>query len=370
MSNGNTPQSGDVNLGGSTPTVTVTQDPLAPSLVIASDQGPPGIRGNSVLNGTSNPVGTVGIDGDFYINITTNYMWGPKGQVTSGSWPTQGFPLQGAQGPPGVGIQGPPGQNGNTLLNGTGAPTNAVGNNGDFYLDTAGSVMYGPKANNVWPATGTSVIGPPGPVGPLGGTFPDAPSDGKTYGRMNAVWNSIVPDAPNDGTLYGRKSQAWSSVPPPGIADAPNDGNLYGRKSQAWSPATVLPSGSVMLFLQATAPTGWTRSAAYDDALLRLVGSGAPGSGGSNGFVATYNNVSAVGGTTLSVAGTPSHVHTLAGGDSGPIGVPNTPVSIYCVQSNGSANSTGTLPTGGGASHAHALVRSIKYVDALVAAKN
>lgn len=38
---------------------------------------------NQLLNGTGNPGPSDGVDGDFWLNTTTNVMWGPK---TSGSW--------------------------------------------------------------------------------------------------------------------------------------------------------------------------------------------------------------------------------------------------------------------------------------------
>ena len=57
-----------------------------------------------------------------------------------------------------VGPRGLSGTNGNTVLNGTVAPTSGVGNNGDFYLDTATETLYGPKASGAWPGTGTGVV--------------------------------------------------------------------------------------------------------------------------------------------------------------------------------------------------------------------
>jgi Chaperone of endosialidase/Collagen triple helix repeat (20 copies) len=64
---------------------------------------------------------------------------GPQGsQGASGSTGSTG-----STGP--TGPTGPTGQSGNTVLNGVGSPTNSIGNVGDFYLDTAASVMYGPK---------------------------------------------------------------------------------------------------------------------------------------------------------------------------------------------------------------------------------
>lgn len=54
----------------------------------------------------------------------------------------------------------------NTFLSGAGAPSNVLGIDGDFYYDTAAKFWYGPKANAAWPA-GFSVVGPPGPAGPV-----------------------------------------------------------------------------------------------------------------------------------------------------------------------------------------------------------
>lgn len=60
--------------------------------------------------------------------------------------------VQGAPGPAGIpgpkGDTGRPGADGNTILHGAGAPTPADGKQNDFYIDTARSWLYGPKAAN------------------------------------------------------------------------------------------------------------------------------------------------------------------------------------------------------------------------------
>ncbi|WKZ65752.1 MAG: tail fiber domain-containing protein [Flavobacteriales bacterium] len=53
------------------------------------------------------------------------------------------------------------------MLNGTTNPASAVGSNGDFYLNTTTSTLFGPKAAGAWPA-GVALIGPVGPQGPAG----------------------------------------------------------------------------------------------------------------------------------------------------------------------------------------------------------
>jgi hypothetical protein len=45
--------------------------------------GAAGTNGKNVLYGAANPSAGIGVDGEFYINTTTNYLFGPK---TSGAW--------------------------------------------------------------------------------------------------------------------------------------------------------------------------------------------------------------------------------------------------------------------------------------------
>ena len=56
-----------------------------------------------------------------------------------------------------VGLQGPRGKG---ILNGSGAPSNSLGIDGEFYIDTDLNKIYGPKENGIWPT----------PVN-LGGTY-------------------------------------------------------------------------------------------------------------------------------------------------------------------------------------------------------
>jgi hypothetical protein len=112
--------------------------------------GPTGADGNTILYGAVDPT-TEGVDGDFYINTATSFIFGPK---AGGTWPA-GTTLGGADG--------------NTILYGAVDPT-TEGVDGDFYINTATSFIFGPKAGGSWPA-GTSLIGPqgdPGVAGPAG----------------------------------------------------------------------------------------------------------------------------------------------------------------------------------------------------------
>ena len=164
---------------------------------LTGPQGAAGIDGKTVLSGTGNPVAATGSNGDFYINTTTNTLFGPK---ASGAWSTgvslvgpqgatgpsgpQGIQgvagAQGATGPAGpqgpIGLTGPQGATGSqglagadgkTVLNGTGNPLTATGSNGDFYINTSTNTLFGPKSNGSWP-TGISLVGPQGLQGVQG----------------------------------------------------------------------------------------------------------------------------------------------------------------------------------------------------------
>ncbi|MBP1627799.1 MAG: Collagen triple helix repeat-containing protein [Holophagaceae bacterium] len=101
---------------------------------------------------------------------------GPQGPVgpagPTGAQGAQGIQgVQGATGP--VGATGSTGAAGRSVLNGNGTPNAGLGVDGDFYLDTAASTIYGPKGSvttGQWPAVGVSLMGPQGATGATGAT--------------------------------------------------------------------------------------------------------------------------------------------------------------------------------------------------------
>ena len=73
----------------------------------------------------------------------------------------------------------------NTILSGAGAPSNAIGIDGDFYIDVKNSTIYGPKIKNKWPAA-VSLKGSNGTNGSAG-TDGKSGSDGKTITNASTV---------------------------------------------------------------------------------------------------------------------------------------------------------------------------------------
>jgi len=82
--------------------------PVSPSMIVTVQQvastvaGPTGPAGTSLLYGSTAPSSSTGNNGDFYINTTNNYLYGPK---ASGAWPS-GTPLTAGTGPAGGDLTG------------------------------------------------------------------------------------------------------------------------------------------------------------------------------------------------------------------------------------------------------------------------
>jgi len=74
---------------------------------------------------------------------------------------------------------------GSALHTGAGAPANALGENGDLYIDPGAGKLYGPKAAGKWPVA-KSLVGPAGAPGAPGGPGPAGPA-GPGGGFMNRV---------------------------------------------------------------------------------------------------------------------------------------------------------------------------------------
>jgi len=127
----------------------------------------------------------------------------------------------------------------NTLLNGLGAPEATDGIDGDFYLDTLSSNLYGPKKKGKWPLP-KSLVGPVGPQGPIG----KQGSDGKVGDKGASTSSSGTQGT--QGTQGPQGVQGISG--PAGLAgpSGPSGSQGPGGGSGGVGPAGgVGPQGSV-----------------------------------------------------------------------------------------------------------------------------
>jgi len=107
--------------------------------------------------------------------------------------------------------------------------------------------------------------------------------------------------------------------------------------------ASEIPSGSVMLFYQGSAPTGWTKVTTQNNKALRVVSGTGGGTGGTNNFTTVFTNQS------LSVSGT-------ASGDTNSVNSGSVSISGNCggTQSIYTNTTQNTLSIAQLAAHTHA----------------
>ena len=168
---------------------------------------------------------------------------------------------------------------------------------------------------------------------------------------------------------------------------------------------TTLDAGTQMVFLQASAPTGWTQNTAstLTNASLRVITSGTAGTGGTDAFGTVFAAKNTSGSSTadvspltvdtasLSVGATSISTPTLASHSHG-ISLPNQQVgrNIQNPANHRTTNSIQTGATGGGVGHSHPISGSasvagtigapsvalsvpsmdIKYANVIVASKD
>lgn len=75
------------------------------------------------------------------------------------------------------------------------------------------------------------------------------------------------------------------------------------------SVPTIIPVGTVMLFYQAAAPTGWTQVTSVNDRALRVSNSTGGGTGGAVAWSTYFTGTYSVGSTAITEAQMPSHTH-------------------------------------------------------------
>jgi hypothetical protein len=166
-------------------------------------------------------------------------------------------------------------------------------------------------------------------------------------------------------------------------------GNVLSSNGTNWiSGGPVdLPSGTVTLFGQTSAPTGWTKNVSTGDQHAFRIVTGSVSTGGSidfttafasqtpSGSVSISSITGSLGSTTLAVPTIPSHDHPTGG----------RPVTIGRFPGGSAGIVAGpTAATGGGGGHIHpfsfssgsgtfsgsAINLAVKYVDVIRATKN
>lgn len=187
---------------------------------------------------------------------------------------------------------------------------------------------------------------------------------------------------------------AYQSIASVGTAGQILTSNGAGALPTFQAAGGGFASGTVMLFAQTAAPTGWTKNTTTgDNSALRVV-TGTASTGGSVGFTTAFASqtptgsvsISSVSGsagaTTLTTPQIPSHNHTITTNTGGPGGPANQIARQSLTYGLSTLNPTGS--TGGDGSHTHpfsfssgsgtfsgnAINLAVQYIDVIRATKD
>ena len=149
-----------------------------------------------------------------------------------------------------------------------------------------------------------------------------------------------------------------------------------------------IPLNSIIVFCQASAPTGYTQITTHNNKALRIVSGTGGGSGGSVAFSTAFSSQAlsgTIGGFTLTTNEIPSHNHTdsghthtggITGGYQGAGQSMSWSSQPSASGPNGTTNAgyASISYVGGGASHTHSfsggnINLAVQYVDFIIAQK-
>jgi hypothetical protein len=238
---------------------------------------------------------------------------------------------------------------------------------------------------NLGLAIGTDVLAPDGSGASLTSLNASNISSGTlSNDRLNTV--SVAKGGTGATTLTANNVLLGNGTSALQVVAPSTTGNVLTSNGTTWTSAAAgggFASGTVMLFAQTAAPTGWTKNTTTGDNSALRVTTGAASTGGSVGFTTAFASqtpsitITAVSGTagatTLSTPQIPSHTHTLQVLTGGP-------GSLSSGNSAQTAGNTGA--TGGGGSHTHpfsftsgtgsssAINLAVQYIDVIRATKD
>jgi len=125
--------------------------------------------------------------------------------------------------------------------------------------------------------------------------------------------------------------------------------------------ASGFASGTLMLFQQTNAPTGWTKETTHNNVALRVV-SGTPSTGGATDFDTVFGSGINTGSHQLGISEIPAHTHTHAGTNETGSGGRFTTNDSDLATTGGSSGGNGT--------HSHTMSLDVKYLDLIICSKD
>lgn len=221
-------------------------------------RGTQGLAGSRQYAGAGAPNSGLGVDGDFYLQAPGNNYY----NKAAGAWTLV------------ANFSGAAGTNGNVTYSGSTAPSNALGANGDYYINSTTQDYY-VKASGTWGiimnlkgsngANGSSILNgagvPSGGAGLNGDTYINT-TNGDLYTKAAGVWAQQLNIKGTSGSIQ------YSGSAAPVVGTGVNGdyylntstGDYYFKSAGAWGQITNLKgaAGANPLALPAGTLTGGT----------------------------------------------------------------------------------------------------------------
>ena len=183
----------------------------------------------------------------------------------------------------------------NTIRSGKGAPSNSLGIDGDFYIDTVAFNFYGPKISGKW-STHVSMRGPAGANGPEGkiGTTGAQGAAGTAGEKATPIPGTPgAPGSKGETGFAGSKGETGSAGAV-GAAGSTGSQGIAGTKGDTGSAGAIGSAGSTGS--QGIAGTkGDTGSAGSQGVAGAKGDTGSSGSAGSQGIAGTKGDTGSAG---------------------------------------------------------------------------
>ena len=197
---------------------------------------------------------------------------------------------------------------------------------------------------------------------------------------MTVVGSTATIGIGSTSNAYGRK-YIQTAEPTTDVCD----GDIWYDLSGSGGSSGSFDSGTLMLFQQTSAPTGWTKQSTHNNKSLRVV-SGTAGSGGATAFTSIFGSSKSTNAHTLTTAQIPSHTHTASVSDPGhshrghrgtfssgtawgPSGLFGSQ-AFFTMTSVTTGISVSNSNRGSGGSHSHTMSMNLAYVDIIIASKD
>ena len=227
-----------------------------------------------------------------------------------------------------------------------------------------------------------------------------ATNDLLQYNGSNFVPKTFDEVTPSQATNSGKylttdgTNSSWGTVTTYSLPSQTGNNGKYlttDGTNESWGTIVSFDAGTLMLFQQTAAPTGWTKQATHNNKALRVV-SGTASSGGTVAFTSAFTSqtptgsvtitsvTGSAGATTLSTSQIPAHSHTRPQSNT----VISSPNVVGVQNGSNLGGAIASNNTGGGGSHTHpfsfssgagtfsgsAIDLAVQYVDLIIASKD